>query len=161
MSFGFSVSDFVYCAQLAYKLSVEFKGAPGACRDFTKDLLIFHQLLLKTQSLIERRKLDVDESGQTTLAASAYSCKELLYVQILGCKNVPTDIESLTFDNLPMFYEQGRFLQGLRRKLGEIKFAKKIPEFQSAISARIDALTALNVVLMRYSLFHLCRHDQD
>ncbi len=152
MSFGFSVSDFIYCAQLAYKLSVEFKEATGACRHFTKELLVFHQILLKTQSLLENKKHDLDGSGQTMLAASAHSCKELLYVQILGCKNVPTDIASLTFDNLPMFYEQGRFLQGLRRKLGERNFYKKIPEFQAAISARIDALTAVNVILIRYLL---------
>jgi len=62
MSFGFSVSDFVYCAQLAYKLSVEFKEAPGACRDFAAELVLFHQILLETQSLLKSKKHDLNDS---------------------------------------------------------------------------------------------------
>lgn len=146
MSFGFSVSDFVYCAHIAYKLSVEFKEAPGACRSFRNELVLFHQTLLETQSLLGKKKNDLDDSVQAMLATSAYICKELLYVQILGYKNVPNDLQSLTYDTLPMF---DTYIFGLRRRFGERKFAKKIPQFQSAISSRINALTALNVILIR------------
>jgi len=87
--------------------------------------------------------------GQAMPEACAHSCKELLYVQILGCTNIPTNLESLTLDGLQIFHQQGRFLQHLPRRLGERKFTKKIPDFQSAISGKIERLTALNIILIR------------
>ena len=161
MSFGFSVSDIALCAHLAYKLYDEFMQAPGACREFARDLLLFHQVLLKTQSTIECEISNLNHSDQAALKACLDSCKELLYEQICASK-VPSsldvgryvrDFESqcTLLDPLvhPDYSGEIRFFQGCRLKWRERKFALRIPKLQRAISLHIEKLTALNVLLIQ------------
>lgn len=164
MSFGFSVSDIILCARLAYKLYDEFKQAPGACREFARDLLLFHQVLLKTKSTIECEISNLNHSDQAALEACLDSCKELLYEQICATKAPSSlsvvdyvvdyvgDFETLWTPLDPLVHPdfgQIRLFQGLRLKWGERKFALRIPKLQRAISSHIEKLTALNVLLIQ------------
>lgn len=165
MSFGFSVSDIYGCARLAYKLYDEFKQAPGTCQEFARDLLLFHRVLLKIKSTIECDTSYLSQSDQAVLGACLDSCKELLYVQIIGAPMVPKNLEKIEFDAHELIFksrgpqtdflihsspDQIRFLRGLRQKFGERKFALRIPKLQRAISAHIEKLTAFNVLIVQY-----------
>lgn len=165
MSFGFSVSDIILCARLAYRLYDEFKHAPGACQEFARELLLFHQVLLKTKSTIECEISNLNHSDQAAFEACLVSCKELLYEQICASK-VPSSLNVVDYvvdyvgdfesqwralDPLlhPDFGGEIRLCQGWRRKWGERKFALRIPKLQRAISSHIEKLTALNVLLIQ------------
>lgn len=158
MSFGFSVSDIYGCARLAYMLYNEFKQAPGACQEFSRELLLFHQVLLKTHSAIAYKPSHLDISDQAALGACLDSCKELLYVQTLGAPMAPKSLEKIEYyTHAPqtdfLFHSSSddtRFLQGLRQKFGERKFALRIPKLQHAISAHVANLTAFNVFIVQY-----------
>lgn len=163
MSFGFSVSDIYGCARLAYLLYDEFKQAPGACQEFAHELLLFHQVLWKTKSYFDCEIRHLNHSDQAALSLCFESCKELLYVQIMGAPTVPKDLENLnlgTLNRQTSFYfhpstastdrDQFRFLRGLRHKFGERKFAQRIPKLQRAVSAHVEKLTALNVLIIQY-----------
>ena len=156
MSFGFSVSDIYGCARLAYLLYDELKQAPAACQDFAREFLLFHQALLKTKSMVEAEKSHLNDADGSSLGICLDSCKELLYVQIIGAAAVPKDLDKIDFGG---YDPEGncilhsasksngkRFLPGLRQKMRERKFASRIPKLQQAISAHIETLTAFVVL---------------
>ena len=86
MIVGISVSDIYGCARLAYVLYDELKQAQGACRDFARDLLLFHQVLLKTKLTIECETSRLSDSDEAALMICLDSCKELLYADF-GCSH--------------------------------------------------------------------------
>lgn len=47
MSFGFSISDFVTCAQLASHVYNALKTAPKECHAFAEEVATFRQVLMK------------------------------------------------------------------------------------------------------------------
>ena len=157
MSFGFSVSDIYGCARLAYLLYEEFKQAPGACQDFAKELLLFHQILLKTKSNIEAETSHLGQDDKIALEPCLENCKELLYVRIMGAATVPRHLDMIKAwgcDPKAEFFhhstsDEKRFLRGCRQKLGERKFASRIPELQRAVSAHVEKLTAYNVLVVQ------------
>lgn len=158
MIFGISVSDIYGCARLAYVLYDEFKQAPGACREFAQDLLLFHQVLLKTKSTIESEASHLSDSDEAALSACLDRCKELLYVQTVGAHMMPIGLEKIDIHTLDPEsdisvhngYGKPRFLRGLRQKFGERKFASQIPKLQRAITALVEKLTAFNVLIIQY-----------
>ena len=166
MSFGFSVSDIYGCARLAYVLYNEFKQAPGVCQNFAKELLLFHQVLLNTQPSIEAEKSHLSHADETALDICLDSCRELLYVRIMGAAAVPRHLNKIKFwgwdpeiefrlhsstDEFRLYsnYDDKRFLRGVRHKLGERKWASRIPELQRAVSAHVEKLTAFNVLIIQ------------
>ena len=157
MSFGFSVSDIYGCAHLAYSLYEEFKEAPGACQDFARELLLFHQVLLKTKSNIEAETSYLGHDDKIALETCLDNCKELLYVQIVGAATVPKVLDKPTssgYDPSGKFgfrstADEKNLLRGLRQKLEKRKFASRIPKLQRAISAHVDHLTAYNVLIFQ------------
>ncbi|KAM0795330.1 hypothetical protein BDR22DRAFT_615181 [Usnea florida] len=163
MSFGFSVSDIYGCARLAYVLYNEFKQAPGACQDFAKELLLFHQVLLKTKSTVQAGKIHLShaDENETALEICLDSCRELLYVRIMGAATAPRHLDKIKAwgcDPEAKFIlhstsDEKRFLSGLRQKLGERKFASRIPELQRAVSAHVEKLTAYNVLIVQSSQY--------
>ena len=158
MSFGFSVSDIYGCACLAYRLYDEFKQAPGACKEFARELLLFHQVLLRTKSSLEYGTSHLSHSDQAALEACLDSCKELLYVQISGAPKVPENLDMIKFSTQDLrkndfshpSSDHARFLRGLRQKVRERNFALRIPKFQRAISAHVQKLNALSVLIIQY-----------
>ena len=157
MSFGFSVSDIYGCAHLAYSLYEEFKEASVACQDFARELLLFHQVLLKTKSNIEAETSHLGHDDKIALETCPDNCKELLYVQIVGAATVPRILDKPTFvgydpsgkTGLRSTPNEETLLRGLRRKLKERKFASRIPKLQRAISAHVEELTAFNVLIVQ------------
>ena len=154
MSFGFSVSDVYGCAHLAYVLYNEFKQAPGVCQDFARELGLFHQVLLNT---IEAEISPLSDADGSALGTCLDSCKELLYVQIAGAATVPRVLDKPAFSGygpvwnsaLPLTPDEKSLLRGLRQKLDERKFASRIPKLQRSISAHVEKLTALNVLIVQ------------
>ena len=164
MNFGFGISDFVLCGQLAYQLYTQFKEAAGDCQAFAQELLLLHQVILKTEALIGYGKLT--EADQATLGLYVEMCKDVLFVQIAGVdgnylnRNVtygqrmglgsPRNSE-LPYGNLSLD-SNARFRDwalSQRRKLQERNFAQKIPKFRAAISAVTEKLTSFQVVMIR------------
>lgn len=161
MSFGFSASDFVTLGVFAFKLYDEFRKAPGACRAFANELLLFHRVLDKLGSDLQGDADFLQASDYAALQECADSCKRLIYVQIYGAACVPTTLQTdgttsgtpSTLDNkiLPRgAVGDDRFLRGWRQKWGERKFAARVPELQRAVSAHIQSLTAFNSLIVRY-----------
>ena len=171
MSFGFSVSDIVGCAHLAYILYDEFKEAQGACQKFLRELLLFHQVLVKMYSTASQLEL-LDSSDQAALNSCLDSCKELLYVQIMGTPTLPDDTSTVPEEywDLKIYgcrdktdllvlspFEKPSVWNNLRRRLGARQFALRIPKLQNAISSHIEKLNillALCVIML--SWFSVC-----
>ena len=155
MSFGFSISDFIFCAQLTYRLYVELKGAPAACQSLSKELLLFAQVMRKTQLLLEKQESDLDDLDRDTLETCLESCKNILFIQILGDSSIPEELplpDDIRFDTPPTFNGRwGRFYHGLGEKIKQRRLALKIPKLQSEISANVEKLTAFNVLLIQYA----------
>ncbi|KAL9063288.1 MAG: hypothetical protein Q9161_009546 [Pseudevernia consocians] len=157
MSFGFSVSDIYGCACLAYRLYDEFQQAPGACKEFALELLLFHGVLMRTKSSLEYETSHLSHSDQAALEACLDSCKELLYVQISGAPKVPENLDMIKFSTQDLrkndfshpSSDHARFLRGLRQKVRERNFALRIPKFQRAISAHVQKLNALSVLIIQ------------
>ena len=155
MIFGISVSDIYGCARLAYMLYQEFKQAPGACQEFARDLLLFHQVLIKTRSAIDSGTSQLDDSGRTALRLCLDSCKQLLCVQIIGAQEVPENLTNaglnLCYPLLDSWYGRpltgGQVFQTWRHRFEQRKLALRIPKLQRAISAHIEKL---NVLLILY-----------
>ena len=171
MSFGFSVSDIVGCARLAYRLYDEFRQAPRACQTFAQELLLFHQVLMDTELAHSPFTSYLSHPDQAALRLCLDSCKELLCVQIMGAHEAPDDLrevktfveEGLSTDTIFDFILGPTFsktsLNRWRRKIRERKFALQIPKFQSAISSHIEKL---KVFLALYvSTIHEVRFAAD
>ena len=110
------------------------------------------------KSTIERETSHLGHSDQAALKILLENCKEILYVQIMGAHMVPENLEDVElYMNDPqtdLFVHpspgQTRLLQGWRHKIGERKFALRIPKLQRAISSHVEKLTAFNVLLIQY-----------
>ena len=165
MSFGFSISDFICCGQIAYELYTEFKEAAGECQAFAKELLLLHQVILKTEALIGRGNHGLEEVDQATLGLHIDMCKDILFVQLAGEHGNPWDgmpchrplssgSGNLEFRHgKPSDYAVDRTLHewtcSVRRKFEERNFAKKIPKIRAAISTVIEKLTSFQVLMVR------------
>lgn len=169
MSFGFSISDFFTLGGLALKLYNEFRVAPGACRAFANELLLFHQLLDKMGYLREEIEL-LGASDRAALKTCADSCKELIYVQIYGAAcgrtvlQIPGTMPRTSSESISLILRRGpdgedRFFRAWRQKWGERKFAARIPELQRAVTAHIQSLTAFYTLIIRYVQFHTFGSD--
>ncbi len=156
LSFGFSVSDFIGLARLTLKLYNDFKEAPGICQAFSKDLLLFHDILTKTARLLNDSDVPYIRPKEiATLKACVQRCKELIYIEIYSTAGIPT--EAMTYEdpslNVSLSFhgsdDDHRLLRGLRKKWGEKKFASKIPQLRQAISVQIQTLTAAQTLVMK------------
>lgn len=180
MNLGFGVSDFVVVSHLARKLYNDFKEAPGTCREFAKELKSFHQVLeqLEFQLHSDNNHLTADEFA--ILEGCADSCKELIYVQIYGASNVPSDIQTLHFlssgstaalfthpalCDVPKSSREAnrgeRCLKAWRRRWAERKFAARIPELRDRIRDHIRSLSAFNSLIIRYVIALLSLENED
>lgn len=168
MSFGFGISDFVCCGQIAYQLYTEFKEAAGDCQAFAQELLLLHQVILKIEALIRYDKLT--EADQASLDLYLDMCKDVLFVQIAGVDRHQLK-ENLTYGQRmvsgsprnsellycnPSIESNVRNVRNfrywtfsLRRRFEERNFAQKIPKLRAAISAVTEKLTSFQVLMIR------------
>ena len=162
MSFGFGISDFICCGQLAYQLYTEFQNAAGDCQAFAKELLLLHQIILRTEALIRPASYVIDEADRATLGLCLDMCKDILFVQIAGGDSASWD-EKMNYGQRLVLGSHGgpnismnwhdpswrNWIRSVRRKFEERNFAKKIPRIRAAISKVIEKLTSFQVLRMR------------
>ena len=147
MSFGFSVSDIYVYARLAYKHYVDFNSATETCQEFRRDLLLFHQVLIQTGSAIDPETSHLSRSDRYALRLCLDSCKELLWVRILGGQKVPEDLEKVELDTGYLGYPLSElfdhkystsanfdYLRIWRTRFRKRKLASRIPKLQCSIS---------------------------
>ena len=173
MIFGISVSDIYGCARLAYMLYEEFKQAPGACQEFARDLLHFSNVLRMTTSAIDPETSHLSGSDRDALRLCLDSCKELLWVQIIGGEKAAEEWKNVILnyvDNpLLYFYDYEEYgsasnsgvwlFHNCRQRFQKRKLALRIPKLQRAISSHIEKL---NVLLALYAFtIHEVRFAAD
>ncbi len=174
MSFGFSVSDFICCGQLVYQLYTEFRQAAGECQAFAKELLLLHQVILKTEALIGRGNHVLDEAESATLDVCLDRCKDILFVQIADGDSFPLAGLAVRLAGRLSYgqrlvlirpenpnFQHGKlsmngydrtlpaWICSVRQKFEERNFAKKIPKIRAAISTVIEQLTSFQVLMIR------------
>ena len=160
MSFGFSVSDVVGLATAVFKIYNEFKEASGICQTFAKELMNFHRILsiIGSQlpsSNVEGRRLDL-----AGLKACVTSCEDLVYVQILGARDVTSGIQEFQTSNgdsskMVLCTPKRSIFIPWRLRLAEKKFSSQVPKLQRAVAAHVQSLTAFNTLIIRYAFLVL------
>ena len=177
MSFGFSISDFVCCGQLAYQLYTDLKDAAGDCQEFAKELLLLHQIILKTEASIIRAGNVLDDAGRATLGLCVDMCKDILFVQVAGVDKNSSIIDfgiidfgiydgekwvtsrwdglklqlvrsRKDYDNTISPPKLTRLIYLVRQRFRERSFAKRIPKFRSAISTVTEKLTSFQILMV-------------
>ena len=170
MSFGFSISDFVCCGQLAYQLYIELKHAPGDCQAFANELLLLHQVILKTEAVILRAGYELEDAERATLGLCVDMCKDILFVQIAGadhtltkfkrsheersmlsiCEDVKLQLVTsrADYDNITL-PKLTHLIRLVHRRFAERSFAKRIPKIRSAISPVIEKLMSFQVLVIQ------------
>ena len=158
MSFGYGVSDFIACARLSHAVYTRIRDAPAACRMFSKELLHFHGLLADLAHMIEDEDTAVDENDIGMLSELANGCKELLWMDILGCTEIPESIDwsksetladcYLTSDD-PQSKEVVEVLDRIRLRIRQTWYARRIPNLRRKIGAIVAKLTACLTILTR------------
>ena len=160
MSFGFSISDFICCGQLAYQFYIDLKDAAGDCQEFAKELLLLHQIILKTEALIIRAGNVLNDGEQATLGLCVDMCRDILFVRVAGV-DIDFDIDHgeswvqtrgntlrLQFDNTIMPPKLTRLIYLVRRRFRERSFARRIPKIRSAISTVTEKLMSFQVLVI-------------
>ena len=163
MSFGFSLSDVAVLAAGVHRVYHEFKQAPGNNAAFAKELYSFHEILFAIGSEPSNKGMGCFFSDSAAFQACLNSCRELLYVQICGARDVFDGIR--TFDGLgaprassiSIRFEKNaieidrsnRFLCIWRRKWAGRKFSLQIPKLQRAVAAHVQSLIAFSTLGIR------------
>ena len=174
MSFGFSVSDFVGLARTAYTIYFELRQAPKSCEAFRREILLFHEVLSRTASILEDKALLISDQDRQSLDTCAQSCEELLYVKIYGdtsllrrdqCDDaigssgpglLSLPSEHKIYNMCKWFPEHKTYnmcegFRGWRRTWNTRKFAAAIPSLQQAVAAHTQSLTALLNLITWYA----------
>ena len=171
MSFGFGISDFILCGELAYQLYIELKNAPGECQAFAKELLLLHQIIQKTEALIIRANDSLDDADQATLDLCVDMCKDILLVQMAGVNTTFIDLDRIHGERSTLsigaelkrqlaiyqinYYgtslppKSKHLLYLVRQRFRERSFAKRIPKVRSAISTVTEKLTSFQVLVIQ------------
>ena len=171
MSFGFGISDFICCGQLAYQLYIELKDAAGECQAFAKELLLLHQVILKTEALIIRTSGVLDDAEQATLDLCIDMCKDILFVQVAGVDSTFVDfdrgygerptlstvgglkpqlvISQMDYDDTTLPPKLTNLIYRVRQRFRERIFARRIPKIQSAISTVTEKLTSFQILVIQ------------
>lgn len=161
MSFSFGISDFIVCGELAYELYIELKRAPGECQAFAKELLLLHQIILKTETSVIRAHGRLDSADRATLGLCVDSCKDIMLVQMAGVDTTFIDFDRGLGETSQIVRHRGilsvtalppktdDLMCRVRARFEQRSFAKTIPFIRSAISAVIEKLTSFQVLLIQ------------
>ena len=158
MSFGFSVTDFVTCAQIAGQVYDVLKTGSAKCEAFAEECLQFHHILLKlTENVqnLQRKNQPINHPDVEVLDSLLQSCRRLINQEISPYLNetfvAKVNYQSITKvpteDDYKCFRPE--FTKWSSHKLREAKFVRQIPRLQNAVSRQIEKLTAFNTVLIQ------------
>ena len=180
MSFGFSISDFVICAQWAWYIYDALETGPAECQAFAKEVLFLHQILAKVhESLRDTNRYLSSEEGDalqrhimnfeefySSITDSKFedffggSEQQSLYMQRTPVHSQLFSSEALSLlkdtESARTWAETENNIRLLgiskiRERIRAARFAKKIPKLQRSVTAQIEKLTAFNVLLIQYN----------
>lgn len=173
MSFGFSISDFVTCTQLAQQVYEALRTGPAKCQAFSKEVLLFYRILQKLQDNLDNADRSLSGWEQATLHEAFLRSKEFLQFDLIGdfpsargLADFPDDehLRDLSWhwsqgiSEVPSKYSKQIATKwtafGLRERFRAASFARNIPELQRKITALMEKLTAYNVLLIKYYLLY-------
>ena len=141
-----------------YKLYNELREAPGVCGKLAQELFQLWGILDELENTISMKKAPLSGVNRARLEEYASSCKELC-MQILGATTISCEGCGMTggcdmtghtsvSTPVPVIPTVGIF-KNIGGRLGQMRLARKFPEFRRAVSAQIEMLTAFNVLLIR------------
>lgn len=172
MSFGFSISDFAFCAQVCYDLYHALKEASRECEAFAQEILHLQSLLQALSNDMKHVSEQPDglaalASRRSMLSEHGSRCIELLVADIAGQKDflkASDQIDSYKYlsgtDATAMeyfIYRSERF--ALRQRFSQAKFARKIPRLREAVASIVSKLTLEIVILNRYGYMSKTSYD--
>ena len=160
MSFGFSISDFLGCAQLAWQIYEALKTGTVDCQVFAIDVLLFHGVLVKMGYTIRDIKHHLNADELSSLKRHCDHCEELLCSTIMGTFLPPHYREQIrkhayqrSYDGIRAFDMKSSGSQSLvlqfRERVRHASVARKIPDARRQITAQIEKMTAYNVLLIQ------------
>ena len=160
MSFGFSISDFLACAQLAWQIYDALKTGPTECQAFAEEVLLFHEVLMKVGEILQDANCCLGPRELRALSRHVDDCEQLLSSTIMGSFFAPeyreaarsyryqgsTDMHSDFNQKIGI---SRTLMVAFRERVRTASVAKKIPDLRHRITAQIEKLTAYNVLLMQ------------
>lgn len=171
MSFGLSVTDFLTCACVAYKLCQGFKNAPAECATFTQAL---HTFAFVLKQMAPGELSNPDESiqrpfaGRTEYEQFFNDCIHLLCVQISGMRE--SDLLNLgTLQDLDANLDARLLEIGVNRPENDRRMywsfdsfqarrkqsiaALKVPDYRLHISRQMEKQITFATMHLRYGYF--------
>ena len=137
MSFGFSVTDFVTCAELAWKGYKLFVEGPGECKKLANDLCHFSYILRQIVASVNQDQVnnihvfDVDGSAYVALVSG---CKEFLRDRLLDM--------------------HVKHNGAIRKRFDLAKYASRVPGYRQELHWFVEKLTALEATRLRLVILH-------
>ena len=168
MSFGFSISDFISLANITLQLYDVLKTGSAECQAFSRDMLLFHDILQKLARNIEAERSTYELRDRVILQEHSLACHAFLWLEVFdnAFLNQPhsfhevyelepfeEDMPQLRWDQQIKHLKPSALSQ-LQAKVRSARFARKIPKLQRSVTAQIEKLTAYNVLLMQYVSDH-------
>ena len=169
MSFGFSVSDFLSIANVAYQIYETLKTGPGECQAFTYEMLMFYNILHRLAVNLDVNSATYRLADRAVLREHGRACYSFLWKEVLD-RNVPSpyhwpyDIHDIApceeGSAESRWYSKVKCLKPLsiaqaQATVRNAMFARKIPKLRQLATAQIEKLTAYNVLLMQYVYDHV------
>lgn len=164
MSFGFSVSDFIFCAQITWQVYDALKKGPAECQAFAEEFVLFHQVLVKMSENLRdaNRRLSKEEHDALSqhIVGSERLCSLIMgnnlrqyrtHGSLFGQRELPYYLGDPWRDGVVRGFISE--IRSFRERIRTASFAKMIPKFQRAITAQVEKLTAFNVLLIQYPFF--------
>ena len=163
MSFGFSVTHFLTCGQLAYQLYMVFKKAPKQCAQFAKDLQHFSHEIEHTAGLVTNHRSSLTQSDHHILTLPVEDCAQLLCVRRLQGHAVHGRPGRPLWDFvgtkiIPKTSPKNPY-EALGRRIAQVQYALQIPELQEAVSSYGSRLVSFGVARFQYGLSYAELHQ--
>lgn len=163
MSFGFSISDFLSLANVMLQIYDALRTGTAECKAFSKDMLLFHEILQKLGRNLEAGISTYDFDDRTILREHGLACDRFLWTEVFDGLLSP----QYNFDDIyelepyeggharPRWTHQNKRLKPsafsqVQATIRNARFSKKIPKLQRSVTAHIEKLTAYNVLIMQY-----------
>lgn len=166
MSFGFSISDFISCAQITWQVYDALKKGPAECQAFAEEFVLFHQVLVKMSENLRdvNRRLSMEEHDALSQHIVGFEklCSLIMgsnlrqyrtHGGLFGQRGLPhnlNDPRKARDEDVSGFISE---IRSFSERIRTASFAKKIPKFQRAITAQVEKLTSFNVLLIQYPFF--------
>ena len=152
MSFGFSVSDFVTCAQFAWQVYDALKTGPAECQSFAKEVRFLHEIMARVSENLKHETHHLSSEEREALWQHIFRFEEFCaLITDSNPDSKPAYINRILRESLFLQQMSSCILSKIRERIRAASFAKKIPKLQRAVTAQIEKLTSFNVLLIQYN----------